>query len=149
MQLTAVACRLEGLLQLDGRTDPGALCGSSFKPQTCPCAKLVPLWVVMASETCWVGQIRCLDTGFRGGEALQDSPCASVQGAGYHACGLVPAAMLSCTAPCAGAVGYWDSHMIEFDLSPEDAAWLAEVNQGQSVGCCKAPRHKYCEAPRR
>ena len=35
-------------------------------------------------------------------------------------------------APCTGAVGYGDSNVIEYDLSPEDAAWLAEVNQGQN-----------------
>ena len=32
----------------------------------------------------------------------------------------------------AGALGYWDDHAIEYDLSPEDKAWLADFNQGQN-----------------
>ena len=29
-------------------------------------------------------------------------------------------------------MGYWDSNVIEYDLSPEDMAWLADLNQGQN-----------------
>ena len=35
-------------------------------------------------------------------------------------------------AGAAGAKGYWDDHVIEYDLSLEDRAWLADFNQGQN-----------------